>query len=130
MSAAAPQPVKILLVDDDEDLLKVYQLTLSKTGYEVDVAEGGYQALGKMDKTAYDIVVLDLMMPNCSGFEVLLKLQEKKGAKPSVIVATGAHKDADTVKRIRLEPIVADFLFKPLEADALIDAISRALKKD
>ncbi|MFH2202066.1 MAG: response regulator [Elusimicrobiota bacterium] len=118
---------KVLLVDDDEDLLEIYELKLLKAGFDAETANGGLAALRKMETFIPDVVVLDLMMPNCSGFDVLLKLQQRAAPRPPVIVISGVHKDADTVQRIRMEPIVFEFLFKPISPKALVDTVRRAV---
>lgn len=117
----------VLLVDDDQDILEVYELILLKAGYRVEKALDGHAALGKMDSHLPDVVVLDLMMPNCSGFEVLLALQEKKGPKPPIIVVTGVYRDAETAQKVRSEPMVFDFLIKPIRHKKLLDTVRRAL---
>ncbi|MFH2203317.1 MAG: response regulator [Elusimicrobiota bacterium] len=123
----ASRPKKVLIVDDDKDLLEVYQDALRRLDFAVEICADGYAALRRMEETLFDVVVLDLMMPNCTGFEVLLQLQRKEGPKPAVIVITGAHKDPDTVERIRREPVVFDFLFKPCRLMVLADTIRRAV---
>lgn len=117
----------VLLVDDDDDLLEIYSLALRRAGFRIETATDGFKALEKIQSIRPDVVVLDLMMPNCSGFEVLLHLQELQGVRPPVIVMSGVHKDAMTVDRIRLEPIVFEFLFKPVKHKDLVDVVRRAI---
>ncbi len=63
----ASRPRKVLIVDDDTNLLEVYQHALGKLDFDVEVCEDGYAALRRMEETLFDVVVLDLMMPNCTG---------------------------------------------------------------
>jgi len=118
---------RVLVVDDDVNLLAVYEDFLSNAGFYVEVCDDGYAALRRIKKYDFDIVILDLMMPNCSGFEVLLQLQRQEGPKPAVIVITGVYKDPVTVERIRREPVVVDFFFKPCRPSVLVEAMRRAV---
>jgi DNA-binding NtrC family response regulator len=118
---------KVLIVDDDEDLLEMFEIILRKAGFYVEVADNGQTGIQKMTEAMPDVVVLDLMMPDCSGFDVLIRLQQMEGPKPVVIVVSGVHKDTTTVEKVRMEPVVFDFLFKPIKPKTLVDVVSRAI---
>lgn len=118
---------KVLIVDDDPDLLDMFQMTLENAGYEVETASSGHAALRTLKNSLPDAIILDLMMPDCSGFDVLLSLQEGTEKKPPIIVVSGVHQDANTVDRVRKEPIVFDFLFKPVKPDLVVDTVRRAI---
>lgn len=82
---------KILLVDDDLGILESYQEVLTEAGFEVQTAEGGTPALDLLEKNDYNIVLLDIMMPNGpDGIEVLklVKSDEAKYKKPIIIMLT------------------------------------------
>ncbi len=66
---------KILLVDDEPETRTVFETVLKQAGYELTIAENGQQALDKAQHIAYDLVLLDQMMPDLSGNEVLRKLK-------------------------------------------------------
>ena len=65
---------RILVVDDDAAILRLVSTILRRESYDVDTASGGREALSKVELTQYDVVVLDLMMPEVSGLDVLRRL--------------------------------------------------------
>ncbi len=68
---------KILIVDDDKDIQDVYQEVLKNEGYKVDFATNGKEGLGKIYQGGYDLILLDIMMPQIDGISVLEKLNVK-----------------------------------------------------
>ena len=67
---------KILLVDDDKDILEILSYNLRKEGFEVETATDGISALKKAKKFIPDLIILDVMMPNMDGMETCEKLRE------------------------------------------------------
>ena len=89
---------KVLLVEDDPFISGMYQTKLKLEGYEVDTAVDGEAALQKIEQQAYDIVLLDIMMPKLNGFEVLKEIRtgEKKGVSDTpVIMLTNLGQKSD-----------------------------------
>lgn len=85
---------KILLVDDDEDLLELYKETLEEEGFYVDTAKNGREAVEKVKEKNYDLVVLDIRMPEMNGIEALGHiLSEKKEIKIILNTAYASYKD-------------------------------------
>lgn len=85
---------KILLVEDDESLRHMYNLILSKEGYEVTSANDGVQGLAKARDGGFDLILLDLMMPNLDGIGVLKGLKEeppKTENGPTVILSNAGY---------------------------------------
>jgi len=76
---------KILVVDDEENIRMLYKVELEEMGYEVTTVDGGPQALAAMDKTAFDLVTLDMRMKDIDGIETLRKMKEKNSTLPVVI---------------------------------------------
>lgn len=81
---------KILLVDDDQDVLELYSEILTDAGYEVDKVENGQEALAACENKKYDLILLDLMMPVMDGIETLKKLRadEAKYGHPVIVALT------------------------------------------
>uniref|UniRef100_A0A7C5URT2 Response regulator n=1 Tax=candidate division CPR3 bacterium TaxID=2268181 RepID=A0A7C5URT2_UNCC3 len=81
---------KILLVDDEQDVLDLYSDILLQAGYYVDTARNGEECLRLCEKTRYDLILLDLMMPVMDGIECLKKLRadEAKYGHPLIVVLT------------------------------------------
>lgn len=83
---------KILLVDDDESLRQMYTLILTKEGYNLTTADDGSEGLAKIRDGGWDLILLDLMMPNLDGIGVLNGLKEEgpKGENGPIIILSNA----------------------------------------
>lgn len=115
---------KILVVDDEPILLKGLKFSLEQDGYDVDVATDGKEAYDKIMANSYDIVVLDLMLPEIDGLEVCKRVRET--SMVPIIILTAKGEDASKV--LGLEYGADDYLTKPfniLELKARIKAILR-----
>ena len=77
---------KILVVDDEEYIRELYRDELADEGYQVELAEDGQEALGKMTTFRPDLVTLDLKMPGLDGIEVLRRIREKDASVPVLLV--------------------------------------------
>jgi len=117
---------EILLVDDEQDLREVLEISLLDMGYRVLTAENGKQALEIFRKKKPLIVITDIKMPGMSGIDLLSKI---KNINPDteVIIITG-HGDTDlAIKSLKHEAI--DFITKPISSDSLEIALNRANDK-
>ena len=76
---------KILVVDDEENIRELYREELEEMGYEVTIAHDGAQALALLDKTKFDLVTLDMRMPEMDGIETIRKMKEKDSTLPVII---------------------------------------------
>ncbi len=76
---------KILVVDDEENIRELYRIEFEDMGYAVTVVSDGIQALEKMEKDKFDLVTLDMRMPDIDGIETLRKMKEKDSALPVII---------------------------------------------
>src|SRR3989344_8636432 len=96
---------KILVVEDDRQLLEIYADALGAEGYEIDTADDGEQALDKMIKGGYDLVLLDIILPKINGFEIMEQL---KGLPPPqnpnkcVIFLTNLDRGEEVEKGLKL----------------------------
>jgi DNA-binding NtrC family response regulator len=119
-----PEKNRILVVDDEEALRTVLSTELTSEGYEVTPASDGNEAIDFIKSSDYDLVLLDIKMPNVDGFEVLKFI---KGNKPliKVIMLTGFAdlKNAIESKRLGAE----DFVSKPYDLVDLLTTIERVL---
>ena len=118
---------RVLLVDDDQDILISMQAAFEPTGAIVDSANNGNKAVELVEKNQPDLVVLDMMLPGRSGFLVLEKIKAKKprNAKPFVVMITG-----NPGKRHQLyaESLgVSEYFTKPVKLDKLIATAERLL---
>ena len=69
---------RILVVEDDEDLGELLQMNLQVAGYEIRTAQAGTEALRLIEKERFDLALLDIMIPEIDGFELLPFMQQKK----------------------------------------------------
>lgn len=117
----------LLLVDDNIDNLKVMERPLKKEGYKLIVVEDGKSAIKEMEKEQIDLILLDVMMPEISGFEVCETL--KKNAKFQlipIIMITSLTQMEDRIKSIEVG--ADDFLNKPFNSNELIARVRSLLR--
>ncbi len=118
----------ILVVDDDPEMIKLFELTLGKEGFKVFSAKDGADALAQLATRIPDLIVTDLLMPNQGGYELLRNLQaEGAGAVPVIVISSGNVKQA-TIDMIRQEANVLEFLPKPVPMASFTATLHRVLK--
>ncbi len=114
----APDP-KILIVDDNEINLMLFQRLLEGDGVEVHAVESGRQALDLCRTMDFAFILLDVQMPGMDGFETARAIREmKQGNPPPVVFATAIHQDEDHVRQ-GYESGAVDYLFKPVDPQQL-----------
>ncbi len=119
---------RILVVDDDADVRSVVEITLELAGYEVIAAEDGAAGIQAVEEVVPDLIVLDVMMPNLDGFEVVRRLRgdARYSHIPIVILTAKAQLD-DKVSG--LTDGADDYVTKPFDADELVARVSSALRR-
>jgi len=117
------EKTKILVTDDEEIMRDVLGALLAGENYAVDLAETGGQALAMLRDSTYDVMLLDLLMPDMDGLEVLQKLQELDD-RPAVIVLTAFATLEKAVKATKLGAF--DFIAKPFKNDEILLAVRNA----
>lgn len=118
--------IKILLVDDEVNLVDPMSYTLQQKGFDTIVAYNGKEALDKCDKEEPDLILLDWSMPDISGIDVLKTLRDNKNFIP-VIMITGKSAKDDIVEG--LEAGADDYITKPFSWDELMARISSVLRR-
>lgn len=118
---------RVLLVDDDRDILAAMDTALKDLGLEVATASDGNEALMRADEKLPDVVVLDMMLPKRSGFLVMEKLKKgkKKSDKPRVIMITGNQGQRHKVYAESLG--VEVYLNKPFRMEKLVESVKKLL---
>jgi CheY-like chemotaxis protein len=100
--AATPPPAgrKVLCIEDEHFISELYSRVLSKAGYQVDTIADGKEALAAAEKNEYDIILLDLMLPNMSGIEILRALKDPARVPPikAKIIVTTTLEQRDDVR--------------------------------
>lgn len=116
---------RILLVDDDAEIIESLRFALAKQGYEVLVARDGNQGLVLAERESPDLVILDMMMPKRSGFLVLEKLRRTHVVPIRVIMITANEGSRHKAYAEMLG--VDDYIRKPFAMDRLLDSVDRLL---
>ena len=115
---------KILVVEDEESLLKLESILLSSKGYEVHGAVDGQAALDAIDKVKPDLVLLDIMLPVIDGFEVCRRIKSNSANKHIHVVMLTAKKSREDMARG--EQVGADwYITKPFKSAMVIETIQR-----
>lgn len=115
---------RILVVDDEKLILDMIKATLEKEGYSVTTVNNSKEVLKLIDVADFDVILLDLMMPNITGLELLNMIKEKKSGVPVIIIT--AHGSIETaVKAIKLGAF--DYLTKPFTMEQLLLTVSKAI---
>jgi two-component system alkaline phosphatase synthesis response regulator PhoP len=121
-------PKKILLVDDEVDLVETVRFPLEMEGYHVLVSYNGEDALNQARKENPDLILLDLMLPKLDGYKVcrLLKFDEKYKHIP-ILMLTAKTQEKDKV--LGLETGADEYITKPFEMDYLMEKVKEYLNK-
>lgn len=130
MNADLPKapPVKVLVVEDERDIAALVSYHLTKEGYRVRTAESGQEALEGMAAERPDLVILDLMLPGLSGYEVLQDMRRRpESAELPVVVLTARRDEADRVKGLELG--ADDYVTKPFSPRELVLRVSAVLRR-
>jgi two-component system phosphate regulon response regulator PhoB len=119
---------RILVVDDEPDLLELVRVNLSQAGFEVETAETGRQALERVRRTPPDLLILDLMLPDLSGTEVCRHLrQDSSLAEIPIIMLTARADEVDRV--VGLEVGADDYVTKPFSPRELTLRVRAVLRR-
>lgn len=119
---------KILVVEDEPENQLAIQVILTVEGFEVVSVEDGRLALRTAQEQRPDLILLDVMMPEINGFEVLAQLRQDEATKSiPVIMLTALAQRSDVAKAV--EAGVDDYVAKPFEPDDLIERIRKAIVK-
>lgn len=122
---AAPKKKRILLVDDDAEIIESLKLALESKGHDVLIARDGNQGLSMAEREDPDLVILDMMMPKRSGFLVLEKLRRTRPVPVRVIMITANEGSRHKAYAEMLG--VDDYIRKPFAMDRLVESVQRLL---
>jgi DNA-binding response OmpR family regulator len=117
---------KVLVVEDDDAIVRVLRLSLRNNGYETARACSGSEALKSLDEYRFDAVILDLCLPDKRGGEVLHRLQSVTPTIPWIVMS--AMDEGDAVKRFG--PIRSPYLAKPFDLWDLIRTLDEMLDRN
>src|SRR3972149_7709055 len=117
---------KILLADDEKDIVEFLQYNLKQEGFEVIAAYDGLETLGKIKENP-DLIILDIMMPKMDGYEVCKKIRTIKGFEHTpIIFLTAKSGEVDEIKGLELG--ASDYIQKPISPRKLIASVKANLR--
>jgi len=116
--------IKILIVEDDPNIAKLMEATVAIGGYSSEVCGNGAEAFEKIEHENYDLILLDVMLPDMSGFEIMRK---RTNTESPVIFITAKQELTDKVRGLRLG--AEDYIVKPFEAMELLARIEVILRR-
>ncbi len=119
---------KILIADDEPDILEIIQYNLSKEGYEVATAKDGDDALAKAKFSKPDLIILDIMMPKKSGIEVCEILRSQTAFKDVLIIFLTAMSDENSHIK-GLEMGADDYVSKPISPKVLVSRVNALFRR-
>ncbi|PKK99982.1 MAG: DNA-binding response regulator [Tenericutes bacterium HGW-Tenericutes-1] len=118
--------MKLLIVEDQNELRSLLKKRLNEAGYIIDDAADGETALDFLSYSAYDVIILDIMIPKINGLEILKQLRSKKNATP-VLLLTAKDTIQDRVKGLDMG--ADDYLVKPFAFEELLARIRTLLRR-
>ncbi len=117
---------RVLVVEDEENILKLMEFRLKKSGYKVFTARDGESALDLLEREMVDIIIADIMMPKMNGYELVENLR-RQGNQLPVIFSTAKEGLSDKAKGFELG--IDDYMVKPIEHEELVLRIEAVLKR-
>lgn len=117
---------KILVIEDEPTLARLLTYNLTQEGYETKVADHGGEGLQEALQHAYDLIILDIMLPGLNGFEILTKLRQK-GSKTPVIILTARNAEEEVVKGLKFG--ADDYITKPFGVAELLARVTAVLRR-
>lgn len=121
---------RVLIVDDEPDIVKVVAFRLNKEGYEVSIATDGEKALEALDKNKPDIVLLDITLPRLNGYEVCARMKASEVLKDIPVIFVTASLSTEEFEQRFLKTGAQGYVFKPFEFDVLSQKIKDIMNEE
>ncbi len=123
------EPRRVVYIEDDQEMIDLVVLILTRRGFQVQGANGGRNGLELIFKEPPDLVLLDLMMPGMDGWEVYQQLKANEQTKNiPVIVVTAKAQPIDRVLGLHIAK-VDDYISKPFRPQELVDSVDKVLAR-
>lgn len=119
------EDIKILIADDEPEILKLLQRYIEKEGYSVDTASDGLEAISLFNQNEYHLVILDIMMPQIDGIEVCRRLRNDTNVP--IIMLTAKDDEIDKVLGLRIG--ADDYMTKPFGMNELMARVNAHLRR-
>jgi DNA-binding response OmpR family regulator len=117
---------KVLVIDDEEDLLDIVTIRLQAAGYQVISARSGQEGLEKTHGEKPDLILLDVMMPGIDGFELLRRFKDDPEAKFIPVIMLTCRGDSESIFKAQ-DLGAKDYIIKPFDSKELLDLVARYL---
>lgn len=117
---------KILLVEDEKNIVLGVTICLKSAGLHVDVAEDGSVALQKIAADKPDLVLLDLVLPKLNGLDALKSMKENEETKDIPVIVLSARAQEEDIRRA-MDLGAADYMAKPFRPEELLEVIKKTL---
>jgi CheY-like chemotaxis protein len=118
---------KILVVDDEQDIVTIIGKVLKKNGYEITTAKDGLECIDKVSREQPDLILLDNIMPNMDGPAVLSKLKASKETQGIPVIMVTALADQEHITGAQKSGAV-EYIVKPFDYEVLLEKVAQALK--
>ncbi|MTI94580.1 MAG: response regulator transcription factor [Firmicutes bacterium] len=119
---------KILIVEDDQPIIELLEFNIVKAGYDVTVAVDGREAMEKLAESKFDLVILDLMLPEVDGLEVCKFIRQRYNYTVYIIMLTARSEEIDRI--VGLEVGADDYITKPFSPRELVSRIKATFRRD
>lgn len=122
------QDIRILLVDDEPDILEILKYNLSSEGYQVSTAKNGVEGVEKAKKKKPHLIILDVMMPEMDGIEACEKIRETEGLEDTIITFLTARGE-DYSQVAGFDAGADDYITKPVKPKVLVSKVKALLRR-
>ncbi len=117
---------KILVVDDDKAVQEMLADTLREHGYEVHTCRDGKQVLVELERSPYDLLILDVLIPHMNGFVLIEQIRERPDLEDlPVVMISGIYRSRNHRTEMTTRFKVIDYIDKPVPMDRLMDLVER-----
>ena len=116
--------IRILAVDDEKPIRELLRLSMGRAGYTCDLAADGLEALHKIEQETYDLILLDVMLPEIDGFTLMEYIAQ---TQTPVIFLTAKNAVADRVKGLHLG--AEDYIIKPFDSKEMVARVKAVLRR-
>lgn len=117
----------IMIVDDEKDVRDTVKDVLEKEGYKVTEAEDGQTCLSLLTKQKFDLIILDVMMPEMSGWDVLTEILQTKKEYQNKIMFLSVVEISEEKRQTLIKGGILDYIIKPFDIDYLVNRIKKLL---
>lgn len=119
---------KVLIVDDEPNIVVSLQFLMKKAGFETSIAKDGDEALAEMERFRPDLILLDVMMPHRDGYQVCQQLRSDGWTDLKIVMLTAKGRESEVTKGLALG---ADaYVTKPFSTSGLVDTVTRLLGRN